>query len=118
MHDPTATGADFFVCDFCRKAWAEDRPMVEGHQGSLVCSKCLSLAYMDVVHLGGGHEQAGLKCTMCLEERKDAQWSSPAFGESRICRRCIKQSATVLEKDEEAGWKRPVGGGGVGEAGG
>jgi hypothetical protein len=107
MHDPTATGNDFFRCDFCRRPWAEDRPMVEGHQGSLVCGKCLALAYADLVLAGGGHEHSGLKCTMCLEERAGEQWASPAYPDARICRRCIKQSATVLEKDEESGWKRP-----------
>ena len=108
MHDPASTGTDFFRCDFCRQPWAEDRPMVEGHKGSLVCGRCLALAYADVVHLGGGHEQSGQTCTMCLEARAEAQWTSPAYPDARICRRCIKQSATTLEKDPESAWRRPA----------
>ena len=34
-----------FLCDYCGNTWSDDRPMVEGHRGSLVCARCLSLAY-------------------------------------------------------------------------
>jgi hypothetical protein len=108
MHDPTAEGVEFFKCDFCRKPWAEDRPMVEGHQGHLVCARCLTTAYLDVVHLGGGHDLAKSGCTMCLEQRPEQHWASPLFPDARICRRCIKQSATTLEKDPDSGWRRPA----------
>ena len=108
MHDQSSTGNDFFKCDFCRRPWAEDRPRVEGHQGSLICSSCLSAAYAAVALAGTGAELAGTKCTMCLEQRKDPMWRSPLSDDAVICRRCIKQSATTLEKDEELGWKRPA----------
>ena len=42
------TMADF-LCDFCRREWTEDSPMVEGHHGSLVCGRCLTVAYIEVV---------------------------------------------------------------------
>ena len=112
MHDKDSEGNEFFKCDFCHSGWAEDRPMVEGHQGALVCSRCLTASYSEVVHAGAGTEHLAAKCTMCLETREDPKWQSPLHEGVLICRRCIKQSAGVLEKDEEQTWRRP---GGVGQ---
>ncbi|MEC9373745.1 MAG: ClpX C4-type zinc finger protein, partial [Planctomycetota bacterium] len=70
MHDPTASGNDFFKCDFCRRGWSEERPMIEGHQGSLICGPCMSAAFVDMA-AGEQRAEAGYTCTMCLEERKD-----------------------------------------------
>lgn len=116
MHDPAATGTDMFVCDFCSRPWADDRPMVEGHRGSLVCAGCLSAAYTEVALLKAGvpgptpaDGPGAPACTMCLERRPEPHWVSPIRPEARVCRRCIKQSATTMEKDPETGWKRPVG---------
>lgn len=97
------------TCDYCSRVWdpAGQEIMVEGHQGSLICLRCLSAAYADIVLLGGGHENQGLKCTLCLEERQQPEWESPVNPGVRICLRCIKQSATALEKDPDTGWKRP-----------
>lgn len=99
-------------CDFCGRVWdpAGQEMMIEGHQGSLVCLRCLSAAFTDVVLLGGGFESQHKKCTMCLEDREQPEWQSPVRDEARICLRCIKQAATALEKDPESGWKRPTGG--------
>ncbi|MGQ0628645.1 MAG: ClpX C4-type zinc finger protein [Phycisphaerales bacterium] len=110
MHDPNATGNEFFRCDFCLAPWAEDRPMVEGHQGSLICARCLTACYTEVVVLGGGAEHTAAKCAMCLESRPEAKWQSPLASESHVCRRCIRQSTVMLERDEESGWRRPTGG--------
>lgn len=109
MHDPSCEGNDFFKCDFCRAGWREDLPMVEGHEGSLVCASCLSVAYLEVVVQEMPNAPAGVKCTMCLEHRKDPCWQSPAHDGAVICLRCIKQAATGLEKDPEYGWRRPSG---------
>ncbi len=107
MHDTDAAGNEYFKCDFCGSPWAEDRPMVEGHRGSLICAPCLTLAYDAVVNRGhAASPPAGVTCTMCLEVRKDPQWISPSRG-SLVCLRCIKQSARMLEKDADSGWKRP-----------
>lgn len=101
-------------CDFCGAVF-NDQPMIEGHQGSLLCLKCLTIAYADLALGGGGHEHTGAKCTMCLEERKQPQWQSPVIETARACLRCVKQAATALEKDPEVGWKRPGGRRGAGE---
>jgi hypothetical protein len=109
MHDESADGSEFFKCDFCRRPWAEDRPMVEGHRGSLICGQCLTVAFADVVlHSGGATLPAGTTCKLCLEERKEPCWQSPMHETEWACLRCIKQSAGVLTKDKESGWTRPV----------
>lgn len=109
MHDPTKSGNEFFLCDFCRRHWEPDRPMVEGHQGSLICGHCLTAAYASVVRL----DQAaalppGAKCTLCLEERPDKHWTSPLHPECAVCARCIRQAAGTLSKDKESAWSRPA----------
>lgn len=117
MHDQTATGNDFFKCDFCRRGWSDDRPMVEGHRGSLICGPCLSIAYAEVVlQKSSSQRPPGATCATCLEDRDGPHWQSPAFSEAYICLRCIKQSSTQFEKDPESGWKRPGAAGGPGAA--
>ena len=109
MHDPTAEGNAFFKCDFCHGPWAEDRPMVEGHRGSLICSRCLTIAYETVATGNGGETlpEATL-CTLCLAPMGGPAWRSPAYPDAWICKRCIKQSAGVLTKDKESGWSKPA----------
>jgi ClpX C4-type zinc finger len=109
MHDTDKDGNEFFKCDFCRQAWAEDRPMVEGHRGSLVCGPCLALAYR-LVHLNNGGETVAedVVCTLCLQHHDAPHWRSPVHESSVACKRCIKQSARVLQKDVESGWKIPT----------
>jgi len=96
-------------CDFCGKQWdpVGEEIMVEGHQGSLICLKCLTTAYTSVVLHKDGEEHKGKSCVVCLEERDQPQWESPVNEGKRVCLRCIKQAATALEKDPESGWKRP-----------
>lgn len=119
--DPGHMQATDFLCDFCERCWATDRPMIEGHHGSLICGACLSVAYASVV-IGAGDAAAlegpggasaealpeELACTMCLEQRSDSLWQSPARDVARICRRCIELGARTLERDRESGWKRPT----------
>ena len=84
------------------------RPLIEGHHGSHLCGECLSLAYLAVAHEGRDDRKEGVACTMCLETREDEHWRSPEHPDSMMCRRCIKQSATALEKDKDYTWRRPV----------
>lgn len=107
MHNPAGEGNAFFVCDFCRRHWEEDRPMVEGHRGALICARCLTPAYVELVHHSGGEAARGRHCTMCLEDRDQGEWESPMFPEARICLRCVKQAAGVLARDPDSGWKKP-----------
>lgn len=115
MHQTHPDGSHIAsFCDFCRTRWdPQTGPiMIEGHQGSLMCVKCVSAAYRVVSIDKSGTEHTGKKCTMCLEERDQPQWESPIDDDhgthARACLRCIKQAATALEKDPDAEWKRPV----------
>ena len=96
-----------FLCDFCHRAWDGAFPMVEGHQGSLICGSCLTIAYTETVLRNMNSAPANTKCTMCLEERPDNMWMGEAGGAA--CERCIKQGAGRLHKDEDWDWKKPVG---------
>ena len=110
MNEVGEDGNLVFLCDFCKSPWAEDRPMVEGHRGSLICGNCLSIAFMELVHLDTGitppREQA---CSLCLENGRDGlHWVSPVDDDVIACRRCIKQSAGVLHKDKDIAWTKPA----------
>lgn len=95
-----------FLCDFCGSTWTQDRQMVEGHRGSLICSHCLTQAYSTVIRQGGGAlAPASATCTLCLAHHDTPHWQGSAG--PLACKRCIEQSARILEKDQEAGWKRP-----------
>ena len=95
-----------FLCDFCGGTWTEDLPMVEGHKGSLVCGRCLKVAYVEV--LTGKHGVEGAECRLCLEERKGLLWQSPVDESACVCERCIRQASTALTQDETSGWSRPA----------
>lgn len=106
MHRTQADGTVISShCDYC-DAKFEDEAMVEGHQGSLICMKCLRTAFVELKSLKGGSENAGKKCRMCLEERGESQWESPMTG-ATICTRCTTMAYRALEKDPESGWTRP-----------
>lgn len=93
-------------CDFCDTRF-EDAAMIEGHQGSLLCGKCLSAAWMELGVLKGGQANTGAKCTMCLENRNESQWRSPMNEQASVCIRCVRMAATAFERDPDTGWKRP-----------
>ena len=97
-----------FLCDFCGREWDGEGPIVEGHRGSLICGDCLAAAYRAVVLDSQPTAPPGYTCTLCLETRPDAGWSSPTLAEFSACQRCIKQSAAVLAKDKDMGWKKPA----------
>lgn len=105
------------LCDFCRREWVDDLPMIEGHQGSCICGRCLTVAYTEIVLNSQSTAPADFKCRMCLETLDDREatdrggetgWQSPAEPDACVCRRCIKLAAGALSKDKEMGWKRPV----------
>lgn len=112
MHRPGAHPDDMqpsdFICDFSLKPWDGSSPMVEGHQGSLISGDCLARAYTDVVLGARSTAPPGSTCTMCLEQRDQNAWQSPANPEAIICERCIRQSATTLDKDPDWEWTKPT----------
>lgn len=94
------------LCDFCHREWVEEIAMVEGHQGSCICGRCLRVAWDQVVEGGLDDSIEDWTCTMCLEKREDPCHRSPLHEEAFICRRCIRLSAQALRKDDEA-WDAP-----------
>ncbi|MEO1007186.1 MAG: hypothetical protein AAFX79_01310 [Planctomycetota bacterium] len=116
MHRPGSNPLDMqpqdFVCDFTGRTWDGTFPLVEGHQGSLICGDALAVAYTEVVLHGQSSMPQGATCTMCLEVREEPGWQSPVPVGDRdtgavICRRCIRQSATRLHKDADWTWTKP-----------
>lgn len=105
------------LCDFCHREWTEDIPMIEGHQGSCICGRCLTVAYTAVVLNEDDSSPEAYTCPMCLEGRDDRAalgradapgWQSP-MTDATICRRCIKQAAGALHKSRDFDWTRPTG---------
>jgi hypothetical protein len=103
--DPMNVRMSDVLCDFCGHEWSDALPMVEGHQGSCICGTCLSAAYRAVV-LSAPPAQAAARCTLCLEQRDEPTWQAPA-APATACRRCVRQSAAVLAKDPDLGWRKP-----------
>lgn len=116
--DPDNMAPSDFICDFCGRAWDGAFPVVEGHRGSLICGDCVAAAYRAVVLGQQNSAPAGYQCRLCLETRPDPGWIGPwqdgpapegsPPGPAAACKRCINQSAGVLSKDKDLGWKRPV----------
>lgn len=107
--DPLDVQMSDVLCDFCRREWTLDRPLIEGHHGSCVCGDCLAEAFRRVSLDEQDDSIPGYTCTMCLEQRKDPCFRSPTQPDAFICRRCIKLGATALERDPESNWTRPGG---------
>jgi hypothetical protein len=107
MHDPSARGNEFFKCDFCRKGWGDDLPMIEGHRGSLICANCLSVAYAEIMTDAGEPRAEEEECRLCLEHKDGPHWRSPIDESVLACKRCVKQSAGVLHKDKSFDWSKP-----------
>ncbi len=96
------------LCDFCHAQWTHDLPVIEGHQGSIICGNCLAQGYGEVVLRGVGSGPPGYTCTMCLERRPDRAWRSPQHPEAVACERCLNLAAGALEKDRDWNWRRPA----------
>ncbi|MBL9141861.1 MAG: hypothetical protein JNK53_08345 [Phycisphaerae bacterium] len=105
--DPDNLRMSDVLCDFCGGEWSESRPMVEGHQGSCICGSCLTVAYVQTADPNAQRDPSVGTCKLCLEERTETMWQSPVQTGVQGCRRCIRQSAAVLQKDPDSGWRRP-----------
>ena len=108
--DPNNMEPTDFLCDFCATPWAEDRPMIEGHRGSCLCLRCLSVAYRVLaIDEDGVAPAEGTRCVVCLTEGgKFPLWESPSTG-ALVCTQCVKRAAGVVHKDPDIPWKKPVG---------
>jgi hypothetical protein len=86
------------LCDFCRREWDGQEPMIEGHQGSILCLECLKVALRD--------QQPGdkFKCTLCLRFNMPAampRWRNPAHPEAIACQECLYQAAKAFHKNKD-----------------
>ncbi|MFG0326197.1 MAG: hypothetical protein ACF8SC_02885 [Phycisphaerales bacterium JB037] len=105
MHDNDAQGNDFFKCDYCLSGWSEDRPMVEGHRGSLICIRCLAMATREVLEGEGGvGASSGVACRLCLQTNDVRHWQSPMEPEAYACIECIARCGQMLAKDPDIEW--------------
>jgi hypothetical protein len=105
--DPDDVRMADVLCDFCGREWGDDLPMVEGHLGSCICGDCLREAYRAMMaEPPAGTEPASGACRLCREERGERSWAGALAG-ARACRRCVRQSAAVLQRDPDLGWRKP-----------
>jgi len=89
-------------CDFCGDEWDMVKPMIEGHQGSILCLTCLDRA------IDEASEQAEpIQCTMCLREFEAGEqaWRS---NEATVCFDCLQQADRAFDKDPDTDWTRKV----------
>ncbi len=116
--DPNNVQMSEVLCDFCHREWSPDEPMIEGHQGSCLCGRCLTVAYTEVILHGNTTAPPQYKCPMCLEESGDREsldrageggWQSPVGESAVICKRCIELAAQSLGKNSEWEWTVPQG---------
>ncbi|MFO0962712.1 MAG: ClpX C4-type zinc finger protein [Phycisphaerales bacterium] len=113
MHRPGCNPDDVqmsdILCDFCEAPWTHELPMVEGHHGACICGGCLAQAYRALVLAAAAPAEgtAPQPCSLCLETRDEPAWTSPRRAQAIACRRCVRQSAAVLAKDPDSGWRRP-----------
>ena len=114
--NPDSVEMSDVLCDFCRREWLPEQPMIEGHQGSCICGQCLTVAYTEVVVGPANLAPAEFTCPMCLESSEDRAaldradepgWQSPLAPDAVICRRCIELAARALEKNDTFDWARP-----------
>ena len=108
--DPNNMQFEDFLCDFCAQQWSADRPFVEGHRGSCICGKCLTLAFADIaVYFVSDPPRDGELCTLCLEAKPDTpHWRSPLNDDKIACKVCVKRAAGVLLKDPDTDWTKPA----------
>ncbi len=90
------------VCDFCRRDWDGQEPMIEGHHGSILCLECLKRA-LDGLKDGGEK----YTCTLCLRFNIPPtvpRWSNPestAEPAAVACQECLYQAAKTFSRNED-----------------
>jgi hypothetical protein len=90
------------VCDFCRRDWDGQEPMIEGHHGSILCLECLKAA---LPAQATGDQK--YKCTLCLRFNLPPEmprWSNPAHPEAIVCQECLYQAARGFSRNKEVPW--------------
>lgn len=107
MHrDGTPERMEDILCDFCGSSWTDDRPMVEGHRGSCICGRCLSVAYAEVVVAGVGDRPEPLPSGMTVSDLipgapdlRDPAHAGPAV---EPCCLCLESGR------DEPHWRSPL----------
>lgn len=92
------------VCDFCRRDWDGQEPMIEGHHGSILCLECLKTALRDQNTQPGPDADGKYKCTLCLRFNMPAalpHWSNAAFPEAIVCQECLYQAARTFSRNAD-----------------
>jgi len=89
-------------CDFCGEEWDMVKPMIEGHQGSILCLPCLGRA----IDEANEHDQP-IKCNMCLRDFDPGQkaWTR---NDATVCLDCLQQADRAFDKDEDTDWSRKI----------
>ena len=99
-----------FLCDFCERPWTDGIPMIEGHRGSAICGRCLTLAYTELAMNKGGSSASESACVMCLDPEATPLYQSQLREQAAICRTCAERAAGVLHKDPDYDWRKPTAG--------
>jgi len=78
------------------------KPMIEGHQGSILCLNCLGRAIDEATDFDDRS-----KCTMCLRdlEGDERGWSSSG---AMVCYDCLQQADRAFDKDPDTEWTRKI----------
>ena len=105
--NPDNVQPEDILCDYCAvPAWSENIPCIEGHQGSVICGNCLSIAFNYAIN----HKDRIItdqQCRMCLEHRDDNGWEGKIDPVAIICVRCIRQASGALHKSKHWDWTKP-----------
>jgi hypothetical protein len=87
------------LCDFCRRDWDGQEPMIEGHHGSVLCLQCLQQA---LVEQAPGPDK--FKCTLCLRFNippEMPRWRHPGNPEAVVCQECMYQAARAFHRNKD-----------------
>ena len=98
------------ACDFCGTDWDMEKPMIEGHKGSILCIDCLARGIEEAKPA-----PAGFMCTMC---RQDYEAGTKAYiplerapnanPKAVICWDCLQQADRTFARDKDTDWERRI----------